>query len=488
LPSKPEEIESAARQAFDPELFRLEGHALVDRMADYLGRATRREPMPVLPWKDPAEMAQSWPPVGDGASSFPDLFARFLTEANHLHHPRYIGHQVPPPLPMAALCDLLASFTNNGMAVYEMGPSGTAMERRIIEWMAARLGFPSDADGVLTSGGSVANLTALLAARNAFAERLNGKRPAFIVSEHAHYSVTRSLKMLGFAADQIERAPVDECFRMRADTLEASVRNAEARGCTVIGISANACTTPTGVYDPLDAIGAFCAKHGLWFHVDGAHGASACLSSKYRGLLKGIERADSVVWDVHKMMLMPALVSAIVYRNGEHSYLPFSDRATYLLDKEAREEWYNLAHRTLECTKRSISLKVYAALQVYGEKFFGDYVESRYDLAGKFAQMVRKAPRFELAAEPEANIVCFRYKPGGAESLDALQLKIRSRLIESGAFYIVQTGLPAGRFLRVTITNPLTDENDLAQLLEEVRSIGESILRERRETVSAGGS
>lgn len=157
-----------AAAAYDPETFRREAHQLVETLADYLARAGRGDG-PVLPWAAPAvnvdRFAAAFPE--EPAGGFADLIARVLSGSNHLHHPRYAGHQVTAPVPLAALCDAVSSLLDNGMAVYEMGPVSTAMERNVLRWMAARLGLPESTDGVLTSGGSAGNLTALLAARQA---------------------------------------------------------------------------------------------------------------------------------------------------------------------------------------------------------------------------------------------------------------------------------------------------------------------------------
>lgn len=462
--------------AFDAETFRADGHRVVDALADYLARSSAGKDFPVLPWVDPHAMVDSWPAdfpeVGTG--NLATLLDRVIGEANHLHHPRYMGHQVNPPLPMAALCDFAGALLNNAMAVYEMGPSVTAMERHVIAWMARLLGLGPNADGVLTSGGSVGNLTALLAMRQAMAGRCGDGLPAVLVSDQAHYSVARAAKIMGWGPDGAVAVPSDDRFKLRVDVLPEYKRRAESTGRRVIGVVVNACTTATGVYDPIEAAADFCAAQDLWLHVDAAHGAPAALTEQYRPLLRGVERADSVVFDAHKMLLMPALVTAVLFRNADHSFATFAERSSYLLDKNAREEWYNIGYRTIECTKRMLALKVYAALTCYGTKFFADYVTRQYDLARRFAVMLREAADFELGAEPEANIVCFRHAPSGTGDLDALQARIRSRIVQSGAFYIVQTRLPAGLFLRTTLINPLTTETQLSELLGAIRTAAQA--------------
>jgi L-2,4-diaminobutyrate decarboxylase len=177
------------------------------------------------------------------------------------------------------------------------------------------------------------------------------------------------------------------------------------------------------------------------------------------------------VWDMHKMMLMPSLVTAVLFRDGRHSYEAFAQDASYLFAGQDRtKEWMNTAARTLECTKRMMSLKVYAALQLLGTRVFGEYVEETFALARRFAARIREQPDFELAVEPDCNIVCFRHVPRGAAELDALQSRIRRRLVEDGRFFLVQTTLPNGVHLRTTLINPRTTDQDLADLLDAVRS------------------
>jgi L-2,4-diaminobutyrate decarboxylase len=478
---------------FDPEAFRHAGHRTIDLLADYLAEATRRAeasgrpPMPVLPSMPPEEAVAAWPADFTRADpeGFHALIERVVRGSNHLHHPRYVGHQVTSPLPLAALADLVAALLNNGGAVYEMGPVSTAMERSLAAWFGAQLGFGPGCDATFTSGGSAGNLTALLAARQACAgfdswtEGAHAGPPlAVLASDQTHYCVKRSVQIMGWGAAGVAPVSTDARYRMRPDALEAAHRRAESAGRKVIAVVASAGSTATGAIDPLDAIADYCEAHGLWLHVDGAHGASLALSERYRPLLRGIERADSVVWDAHKMLLVPALVTIVAFREGGRSYSAFAQDASYLFAGNApEEEWFNAGVRTLECTKRMMSLKVYASLAAYGAAYFGDYVTRMVDLAKRFAAMIRTRDDFEVAVEPDCNIVCFRYVGGPdatAAARNALQLRIREQVLASGAFYLVQTRLrDEVMFLRVTLINPLTTEDDLAALIEAVAAAGD---------------
>jgi len=475
--------------AFDPDTFRRDGTQMLTTLVEHLQGALAGE-RPVLPWMEPEAMVARWT-LGDtldartpGQSSSAILNAlttRLLEGATQLHHAGFVGHQVAPPLPLAALCDLAADLLNNGMAVYEMGQPGTAMELHVIRWMTDTLGLGPSAGGVLTSGGTLATLTALLAMRQAKAGwdvwsvgSTGGPQPAVLVSEQAHYCADRAVQIMGWGAGGVVRVPVDSAYRMRVDLLEEALARATADGRIVLGVIGSACSTATGSFDPLEPIADFCARHRLWMHVDGAHGAAMAVSPTHRHLLRGIDRADSVIWDAHKMLLQPALITAVLFRDQRHSAGAFAQDASYLLDDARSDAWYDLASRTFECTKRSMSFKLYATLAAYGNTLFDAYVTQVVDLAHAFAALIRSQPDYELAVEPECNIVCFRYRPPSGddspETLDALQASVRRGVIAAGNFYPVQTRLGGALWLRTTLMGPFTTLDDLRRLLDEIRS------------------
>ncbi len=504
LPPLPESL----RVAYDAERFRADGHRLIDWLADELGRAHGRDDAPVLPWREPAAAQADWPVPpgagdddadGDADGELLAVLRRAAAGSIRLHHPRYLGHQVPPPLPGAALADLMAALLNNGMAVYEMGPTATPMELSVVRWMAARLGMPAGAGGVLTSGGSLGNLTALLAARqaragfDAWADGDRGGPPlAVLCSKTAHYSVARAAHVMGWGDGGAVAVDVDARYRLRPDALDAAHARATADGRRVIAVVASAGATGTGAYDPLAEIAAWCEARGVWLHVDGAHGAAAALSPRHRHLVAGIERADSVVWDAHKMMAMPALITAVIFRDERRSFEAFAQEASYLFaagqatdDRgAAHAEWFNLGLRTLECTKRSLSVMVYGVLAAHGPGLWRDYVERCFALGAALAARLDAADDFELVVPPDANIVVWRWRPPGAPppgpALDALQAAVRRRVVERGRYYLLQVTLPVGVVMRSALMNPLTDDRDLDGVLDEIRAAGAGL-------VAAGG-
>ncbi|HSQ34956.1 MAG TPA: pyridoxal-dependent decarboxylase, partial [Candidatus Binatia bacterium] len=297
---------------------------------------------------------------------------------------------------------------------------------------------------------------------------------AVMVSGESHYSVARALWIMGLGETGLIRLPVDERMRIRPEALEPAFRAARAAGRQVFAIVANACSTSTGAYDPLPEIGAFARKNGLWFHVDAAHGGAACFSSKYRHLVQGLEAADSLVIDFHKMMLCPALATAVLFRDGTVLERIFSQKASYLLPEQERVPWEDIARGTIECTKKMMGLKLMMLLKTVGADVFAEYITRTYDLSRDFAALLVGEDDFKLAVEPQANIVCFRYQPSRVppEQWSAANVALRRRLVAHGRFYIVQTVIAGETYLRLTLMNPFTDLNDLGELVSEIRCFG----------------
>lgn len=448
-------------EAYDAERFRADGHKVVDMLADALARWHRREGA-VLPWRAPDEARQAWAEIGRG--ELIEGLSRAVAASTALHHPRYLGHQVPPPLPAAALAELVSALLNQGTGVFEMGPAAAPIELAVVDWMCRAMGYGPGAGGALTSGGSLGNLTALLAMRQARAGfdawKEGAQQPlAVITSTDAHYSVARAIRVMGWGDAGIITVAVDAQHRLRAQAIEAALDS------RVIGIVAAAGSTATGAYDPLQEIADLAHKHGLWLHVDAAHGGGAILSERHRGKLAGIERADSIVWDAHKLMMMPALVTGVLFKQGSHTYEAFAQQASYLFAGGApAETWWDLGQRTLECTKRMMAIEVWSALRVQGEAWFGQVVDRLCELAVLLAGKIEASGDFELAIAPESNIVCFRHKTADNRVL-------RKKAIEGGKFYLVGTELHGSYHLRTTIMNPLTEPADLDELLVYLRCL-----------------
>lgn len=457
------------------------GEAAVAALASYQRACAGREG-PVIRLRPVAELAREldaerW--IRDGgmdAAAFAAWLRLYLARVTRLHHPGCMGHQVSAPPAPASVADLILGATNNGTAIREMAPPGTALERVIVHWMLRKVGWdPAQSDGVLVSGGSLANLTGLLAARArqapaAWEDGASGQL-AVLAPASAHYSVARALGILGLGARALEPVAVDAAQRMIAADLPRALERARRAGRRPIAVVASAGSTATGAHDPLAAAGEFCRAHGLWFHVDGAHGASALLAPSLRPRLQGIELADSLVWDAHKMLQVSSLCAAVLVRQRGSLQAAFRADASYLGDPEGgsagedADPW----HRTVECTRPVLALKLFLLLAAEGEAGLARTVEALYARAGRFHELLSARPGFTCFAPPESNILCFRY---GGE--DADQSALRRRLLEEGSFYLTQAAIQGRVWLRLTLMNPDTEESDLLRLAARIEACGGS--------------
>jgi len=410
---------------------------------------------------------------GLSGAALSEFLQRYFTFTNRLHHPGFLGHQVAVPYYSGALGSLIDGFTGNSMAIYETGPGATSIEYFVINWMLEKVGWqPMPLDmhrrlgaggdrtaggesfgaGILTHGGSLANLTGLLAARNRAApDAWQQGAPAdlaMLVPPVAHYSMARAAGILGIGQQAIIPLEVDERGAVILDRLPAALERAHSQGRRVMAVVANACSTAVGIYDPLEEIGAFCRQHDLWLHVDGAHGASALLSAKHRARLKGLAQADSLAWDAHKMLQTPALCAALLVRDHRTLDGAFQQEASYLFH-ERELLGIDQSPRTLECTKAGLGLKLFLVVGALGERGLAETLEGQYALARQAYEYINRQPGFTCAVAPESNILCFR-----VEGSDQHQLELRDAVIAEGQYYLSSTVFRGQRWLRIVVMNP----------------------------------
>ena len=496
------------RVAYDPELLRTAGQRLIQTLAEHLASVQASEGR-VLNWASPRENIARAASLRDSASDSTDpteLVSRFerlvremLARGQNLHDPRYVGHQVPASLPLAGLFDAVGSVTNQVMAVYEMGPWSTSVELAMVDKLASYLGWKEgDYAGFVTHGASLANLNALLVARNVALKNCwsaglgdsSQQRPVVVVQGDIHYSIARAAGILGLGTQQVLKVGLDHRRRMNTEELDRVLSTCREQGRTVIAVVACACSTAIGAFDPLNEVADICERHQVWLHVDAAHGGSALLSPRHRHLVSGLERADSLVWDAHKMLFVPALCAFLYFKRKQDSYHAFEQDAPYLFDPSAPGmAEYDLGLRTVECTKRAAAFGLWGVWSLFGAQLFTDLVEVTFELAQILFQKLNAAPDFEPLHEPQCNIVAFRYVPADLQGespalVSEFQRRLRRQVIESGEFYLVATNLNGVDALRVTLINPLTTPEHLDRLMETLRHAGQRILG-RSESESA---
>lgn len=448
-------------------------HLAVELVADYVA-SSRAGAGPATAQPDPDELANElelarWIRRGGmNAESFASWLPRFFEATVRLHHPGSMAHQIATPTTGAALADLVHGAINNPMAKYEMGAAGATIERQVVGWMLGKVGFGGAGGGVLTHGGSIANLTALLAARARVApDAWRAGVPsdlALLAPRSVHYSITRAAAILGLGEHAVVELEVDELERIRADRLADALKRCRTAGRRPLALVATAPATSTGLHDDLLAIGGFCAEQGIWFHVDAAHGGSALLSERDRDLLEGIDLADSVIWDAHKMLRTSALCAAVLVRRGSDLPSAFQQHADYIFDGH-EGVGFDLVDRALETTKTTLGLKLFLSLAWAGERGLGEYVASRYELMRRFHDALSREPGIVCPYRPESNILCFR-----VEGQD--QLELRDQILAESGLHLSSTTIAGRRYLRLVVTAPDTSEDTIGQLLDAVRAAG----------------
>jgi L-2,4-diaminobutyrate decarboxylase len=473
------------------EDFRRQGGMVLDLLADFVDRGHRGEGE-VVRVRSVDELARAMDLarlIAEGGADDDRLRAlveSFLAAATNVHHPSYMAHQISVPHYASALADLMAGTIANGMSVYEMGPTAGTMEIVVIDWMLAKIGWqPSGRNrdhvpasgstpggGVLTHGGSLANMTAMLAARAAAApEAWEHGTPGDLVVVApvcAHYSLARAVASMGLGTSALVAMPTDALGRALTDEIPAVLDRLASEDRRVMAVCANACATATGLYDPIREIGELCRDRGLWFHVDGAHGASALLNKDEAWRLDGVELADSVVWDAHKLLQTSALCAAVLVRDGGTLGAAFRQEAVYVTEGE-REIGHDFIPHQFECTKAPLGLKLMLVLALVGEDGLASNIGTLWEITRRIHEMIESRTGFEALCKPESNILCFRFGDD-----DSLQTRVRKRLMLDGDFLLSQADVGGRRWLRMALMNPLTDVATVDRLLDRIEEIAAS--------------
>ncbi|HSJ07264.1 MAG TPA: pyridoxal-dependent decarboxylase [Longimicrobiales bacterium] len=416
------------------------------------------------------------PPPRRGASlqEVADRLQRdVVARSNRLAHPMAMGHQVSPPLPPAVWAETVISALNQSLAVREMSPAGTEVERGLVTWLAGLAGLGPQAGGAFAGGGTEANFTALLAARAAALPdawrsgvTAGPPGPVIVCGEHAHYSIARAAGQMGIGVDNVITVPARD-FRMDVGALPGVLDGLAAEGRTIVAVVASAGSTATGSFDDIAAMADACAAHGAWLHVDAAHGGTSLLSDAHRHRLRGIDRADSVTWDPHKLMLVPIPCSVLLVRDEASLDAAFAQAAPYLFRGSAgRSEDQGV--RSFACSRRLEALKLWVVLQRYGTDGLAALHDRLCRMASALHRRIEAHPSLVALHEPESNILCFRWTGAdgqGEVAGDDVNLRLREAWNAAGEGWITTTVLGGRRVLRVTLMNPRTTESHLDRLV-----------------------
>ncbi len=480
-------------ETLDPENWdemRALAHRMVDDMMTYLQSVRERPVWQPVPAAVKERLHQPLPLEPESASAAYDDFIRdVLPYPMGNIHPRFWGWVMGNGTVLGVLADMLAATMNPNMG--GGNHAANLVELQVVDWCKEMLGYPMQASGLLVSGGSMANLLGLAVARNAkagFDLRRQGlvaapRRLLFYTSAESHSSVQKGIELLGLGSESLRAIPVDAAYQIDIAALAAAVAEDRAAGHAPVCVIASAGTTNTGAIDDLNRLADLCAAEGMWLHVDGAFGALAALSPALRPLLAGMERADSLAFDLHKWMYLPFEAGCLLVRDAEVHRRTFSLTPLYLAhggDRglSAGEVWFS--DYGLQLTRGFRALKVWLSLKEHGAAKFGRLIQQNVDQAQYLAALIDASPDLERLAPVRLNVVCFRFRPPGLDEtgLNTLNQELLLRLQESGIAAPSSTTLQ-GRFcLRVANTNHRSRREDFDMLVAAVIRLGHEIVQQ----------
>ncbi len=466
----------------DWEELRQFGHQMVDDMLDWLQTLRERPVWQPVPAEVKARFQQSLPLE---AQNLREVYHDFLTDVlpfpNGNQHPRFWGWVHGTGTPFGMLAEMLAAGMNPNVGFGEQ--SAVYVEKQVIDWCKEMLGFPATASGILVSGCTMANLTGLTVARNSKAgfnvqqQGLQNSASKMVLygSSETHNSIHKAVEILGLGSESLRRIPVHTDFRIDLDALQRAIAEDRAKGLKPFCVIGNAGTVNTGATDDLNGLADLCASEGLWFHIDGAFGALAALSPQYRPVLKGMERADSLAFDLHKWMSMPYEAGCVLIRHPDKHHESFSASGAYLLPLSrgvASGIWFS--EYGVQLSRGFRALKVWLSIKGNGINKYRRLIEQNISQAAYLASLIESSPNLELLAPVPLNIVCFRFVKEGLneDQLTELNKEVLLRLQESGIAVPTYTIIRGKFAIRCSITNHRSRQEDFELLVDQVRKIG----------------
>src|SRR6516164_4292842 len=457
------------------------GNSVIQLMSDYLGNLRDRGVYRhMFSRRIRDRLDATLPTKGTDFDSLLKVFRKTIVPFSRQNaHPRMFGYVQSPGTPIAAFADLLASTLNANLTIWRSAPAPVELERLTIDWIRQILGFPAEAGGLFVSGGSMANLAALAAARQTKYDSLGRLR--LYASSATHFSIVKAAALLGIGRENVQNVAVDKCFRMRVHDLVAKINADVQAGYIPFCVVGNAGTVDTGAIDPLGEIREVANRFQLWMHVDGSYGAFAILADSARKWFAGMEQADSIALDPHKWLYLPVDVGCVIYRDPEAARATFAHEAEYtrMFGEEADEAFVCWDYGP-ELSRRFRALKVWMLLKGVGLDQLSHAIEGNLACARYLEAMVQASDDFEMVAPVELSIFCFRHVPTqlrnqSTQQIDAFNERLLVALQQDGSSYLSNTML-GGRFaLRGCVLNYRTTLRDMEILLDDLRRVAKSL-------------
>jgi aromatic-L-amino-acid decarboxylase len=458
------------------------GRAVTAIITEYAGSLDSRK---VTSKASPQELEELFDePLPETGISSGEILGQFVSDvlehAMQVPSPRYYGQFNPTPLPIGVWADALASALNQNAGAWRNGPTSAMIEARVLRWLCELIGYGPEGFGVLASGGTEANLIALKCARDRAhrAAVATGLRSAsgeltVFASEQCHFSIERSLDILGLGRASLRKIDTDENFHIRPEVLQKQIeadRKAGSIPCCIIGVGG---TTSTGVIDPLDQLAAMAQENNCWYHVDAAYGGTLAFSRQHRAKLKGIELADSITFDPHKWMFVPFACGAVLVRNGGRVLRDAFDITPEYLneDRGGADVEFDFFRFGQMGTRRFSSLKLWMALKFMGRAGYAAVIERQIELTQYLAERLEELSDFQRVSPVETAVCCFRFLPASVIKADCavqdrLQQRLQQAIEHDGAAWITTTVLNGRRALRVNVNSFLTRRRHIDDLVD----------------------
>ena len=396
-----------------------------------------------------------------------------LPIAGRVDHPRFFAFVPSSPAWPGVLADFMAAGHNIFQGTW-LGASGPSMlEVVVMDWFRGWIGYPETAGGLFTSGGSAASLDGFVAAREAAGAPM---QPSVYMSDQSHTALIRAATIVGVRPESVRMVPTDEHFRLDMNELHSMIVEDQKSGLTPIAICGNAGATNTGAIDPLDEIADYCESEEIWFHVDAAYGGFAILTDRGAGLLKGLERADSIAMDAHKWLFQPFECGCLMVKDIRKLEKAFSVQPEYLQDTQWGRDHPNFGDRGLQLSRSFRALKVWMSVQTFGMAAFRRSIAQGIDLAERAEAYIRESDVLHIANPASLGVVCFRVNSRAAElnneELEEINKVVQARVIEEGVAMMSSTRLRGLYSLRLCILNHTTTWEDVRFTLAAIEDFG----------------
>jgi len=460
------------------------GYKVVDAIVEHFETQHEKKPVSIASREEmDALFLECAPEKGTDATQVLDfVIEKVLKESNIVSHPKSYSFVPGPSNYISAMADTLATGFNIFSGGWAASPAAGELEIVTINWLLKLFKFPTKkGGGLFTSGGSMANLTALVTARRQKCGD-DFSKAVIYMSDQAHSSNIKAIRTIGFRKNQVRIIPTDSEFKMSLNKLKNAIAKDKLEGLQPFCMIATAGTTNTGTVDQLDEIAKICKTENLWFHIDGAYGAAAILSNNGAKILKGIQKADSLTVDPHKWFYQPYEMGCLLVKNHKWLSATFSEKPEYLRDIEGNESEINFYDHGVQLTRRFRALKFYMSIKTFGLDSFRKAVTYNLDLAEKTEDLLRKSPFWEVVSPATLAIINFRYNPirqnFSEKRLDQLNQEISKRVVESKEALLVTTILNRQIVLRMCLINPRTTLNDIRETLKMCCAFAEEILNE----------